>query len=71
MPKVPKIRSLDIFAMFPEKMGNEADFLCADKHESFLQVDNINLGVCSQAFPKYPSNKFAKIFAISREKREG
>ena len=57
--------------MSPEKMGNEADFLCAGKHESFLQVDNINLGVCSQACPKYPSNKFAKIFAISREKREG
>ena len=36
-------------------MGNEeVDFLLADKLESFLQVDSIALGVCSQASPKYP-----------------
>ena len=39
-------------------MGDEVDFLVADKHESFLQVDSINSGVHSQAYPKSQSNKF-------------
>ena len=34
--------------------GGEVDFLPANKHESFLQVDSITLGLLSQAFPKYP-----------------
>ena len=45
MPKVPQIRSLDIFATFPEKHGNEIDFWNADKHEH--EVDRISLGVRS------------------------
>ena len=40
-------------------MGDEVDFLPANKHKSFLQVDSITLGVHSQACPKYPKNKFA------------
>ena len=48
MPKVPKIRNLHIF-----------DFLPADKHESLQQVDDITLGVGSQAYIKYRNNKFA------------
>ena len=47
MPKVPKIRSLHIFAISPEKLGDEVDVLPADKHERFLQVDSITLAVCS------------------------
>ena len=36
-------------------MGNEeVDFLHPDKLESFLQVDSMTLGVCSQASPEYP-----------------
>ena len=35
-------------------MGNEVDFLRADKHKSFLQADGITLGVHSQTCPKYP-----------------
>ena len=35
-------------------MGNEVDFLPVDKHEGFLQVNSISLGVRSQACPKYP-----------------
>ena len=34
-------------------MEDEVDFLPADEHESFLQVDSVNLGVCSQACPTY------------------
>ena len=34
-------------------MGGEVDFLPANKHEFFLQVDNITLGLLNQACPKY------------------
>ena len=35
-------------------MNDEVCFWYADKHQSFLQVDNIIFGVSSQACPKYP-----------------
>ena len=35
-------------------MGDEVDFSPADKHDNFLQVDSITLGVPSQTYPKYP-----------------
>ena len=35
-------------------MGDEVDFLPANKHEGFIQVDSITLGLFSQACPKYP-----------------
>ena len=54
VPKVPKITSLYIFAISPEKHGRFFGFLPANKHESFLQVDSIALGFCCQACPKYP-----------------
>ena len=34
-------------------MGDEVEFLPADKHESFLQDGSITLGVISQTRPKY------------------
>ena len=37
---------------FQKNMAHEADFLSADKHKNFLQVDSITLGVCSQDCPK-------------------
>ena len=44
MPKVPKIISLHIFAVSPEidcmKLRYGIDFLSADKHKYFLQVDS-------------------------------
>ena len=48
------VLNLHIFAISPEKHGDELDFLPADKHESFLQVDSITFGVLSQTCPKYP-----------------
>ena len=36
---------------------DELDFLPADKHKRFLQVDS--MGLCSQACPKYPNINFA------------
>ena len=49
-------------------MRDEVDFLPADKHKSFLQVDFIFLGVRSQAYPKYPKQQVCNIFAISQVK---
>ena len=33
---------------------NVKDFLPADKHQRFHQIDIIILGVCGQACPNYP-----------------
>ena len=38
-------------------MGDDVDFLHADKHESMLQIDMILIGMgggAGQAFPKFP-----------------
>ena len=48
MPKVPKIRCLNIFAISPEKHVGEVDFLPANQHKSFLQVYSIILGLLSR-----------------------
>ena len=34
-------------------MGDEVEFLPADKHKSFLQDGSITLGVISQTGPEY------------------
>ena len=53
MPKVPK--EIHIYLQYlQENVRDEADFLTSHKHESFLQVDSITLGVCSQACLKNP-----------------
>ena len=49
---------------------NGADVLPADKHESFLQVDSITLGVRSKSCSKYPKQQVYNIFTISQGKRE-
>ena len=41
MPKVPKIRSLHIFVISPESIGDEVDFLPAVKDKSFPEVYDI------------------------------
>ena len=46
MPKAPKIRSLHIYLISPEKCEVEVVLLSADKYESFLQ-DDIILDVCN------------------------
>ena len=72
MPKVPKIRSLHILGISPERHRDELDFLPADKDKSFLQNDIITLGVQSQDCPKYPNNKFTmSLQYLRQEKCEG
>ena len=52
-------------------MGDEVDFLLADKHKSFLQDGSITLSVISQTGPKYQKQSVYNIFAIFQGKHEG
>ena len=52
-------------------MGYEIDFLPADKHKNFLQIDRITLGGHAEACPKHPKQQPCIIFTISQEKHEG
>ena len=57
MPKVPKIRSLHIFAISPKNPGGEVDFLPADKHRCLLE-EIISIWVCQTRPPQSTQNKF-------------
>ena len=52
-------------------MGDEVNFLHADKHKNFLQVNSITLGLPSQACPKYPKRQVCNILVIFQGKRDG
>ena len=52
-------------------MGYEINFLPADKHNIFLQIDSITLGVHGEACPKHPKQQLYNIFAISQGKHKG
>ena len=52
-------------------MDYEIDFLPADKHNNFLQIDSITLGVHDRTCPKHPEQQLYNIFAISQGKRKG
>ena len=52
-------------------MGDEVDFLPADKRECFLQDYSITLGLHSQVCPKYSKQQVCIISAMSQGKREG
>ena len=54
MSKVPKKRSLHIFAIFQKKRRVKVIFLHADKNESFLQIGTMIFDGDRQAFPKFP-----------------
>ena len=69
MPKVPKISSLHVYAISPEKHGFDVVLLPADKYKSFLQGDSF-LDVSNQACSKYPKRQVWNIFAISQGKQE-
>ena len=53
MPKAPKISFISL-QYHQKSMGYEIDFLPADKHRNFLQIDSIIFGVHGQACPKHP-----------------
>ena len=51
-------------------MGDEVEFLPADKHKSFLQDGSITLGVRGQTGPKYQKQSVYNIFATCQGKHE-
>ena len=52
-------------------IGDEVEFLPADKHKRFLQDDSITLGVISQTGSKYQQQLVYNTFAISQGNHEG
>ena len=55
MSKLLKITSLFISLQYLKKeVRDKVDFLHADKHESFLQIDTMIFDGDGQAFPKFP-----------------
>ena len=51
-------------------MEYEIDFLSADKHKTFLQIDSITLDVHIKACPKYPRQQVYNTLAKSQRKRK-
>ena len=52
------------FQYLKENRKNEVDFLLADEHQRFLQIETIILGVCRQACQSYPKQQVCYFFAI-------
>ena len=48
-----------------KEMSDEVDFLRADKHESFLQINTMIFGGDGQAFSKFPKLLVSDVFTIS------
>ena len=69
-PKYPKYVCISL-QYFLKSMGDEVEFLSADKDRRFLQDDSITLGVISKAGPKCQKQSVYNIFAISQGKHEG
>ena len=42
-----------ISLQYLQELSNKVDFLHADKHKSFLQIDSMIFDGASQAFPKF------------------
>ena len=73
MPKVPKISSLHIYAISPEKWekcGQWIWFFPADEHKRFLKDDDIPLGVRSQAYQITQNSKFAIFLQFLKKNME-
>ena len=47
-----------------KKVSDEVDFLKADKHESFLQIDTMILMVMVKHFRSSQNSKFASLYNI-------
>ena len=52
-----------------ENLKDEVDFFSADKHERFLQIDIIILGMHGQACPNCPKKQVCNFVAISNKER--
>ena len=52
---------------FGQTCKDEFHFLPVDKHQRFLQFDNLILGVCFQAYLNYPKNEMFISFQYLKE----
>ena len=48
-----------------KEASDEVDFLHADNHESFLQIDTMIFYEDDQALSKFPKKQFCNVFTIS------
>ena len=49
-------------------MGDEVDFLYADKHESFQQIDSLIPAGDGQTFPKFPKQQVCSVLTIIQKR---
>ena len=49
-------------------MSDEVDFMHADQHESFLQIDTIVFDGDGQAFPEFLKQQVCNVFTISQKR---
>ena len=52
------------FFAISRKVSDEVDFLHADKHVSFLQIDAMIFDEDDQAFPKFPKKQVYNILKL-------
>ena len=52
-----------------EELSGEVGFLHAEKHESFLQIDNMIFDRDDQALPKFSRKQVCNVFTISQKKK--
>ena len=71
MPKVPKMGSLNIFVSQKRTEEWSWFFLHADKHQTFVQVDPINLEGMARHVCITQNNKFARSCVMSEERSGG
>ena len=71
MPNVPKMASLISLQYLKKEGRDEVDFFHADKHQTILQVDAINLDGLGPACSNYSRYQVCKIFAIFQGRSEG
>ena len=64
MPKVHKKKFAIYLQYFKKNVKTEVDLLPAVKHQRFLPVDTIILGVCNQTCRNYPKTEVYYFFAI-------
>ena len=73
MPKLPKITILLFFLQYLKKeVSDEIDFLYANKHESFLQIDTMTLiGILKHSQSYQNSKVTMSLQYIKKEVRKG
>ena len=71
MLKLPKKNKFGISLQYlKKKVSDEIDFLHADKHESFLQIDSMIFDGDGSPFLKFLNSKFAMLLQYLKKESE-